>query len=498
MMKIRKILRVISVVIFAVLLSCCGTSSQDIVVGAPMGEKGTSSTPFNTPAQSIEASGSPASSQTAASAAATPTNTPLPPTPTPESLNQRGPWFVFYNWIDDNYYAVNHDSTGLTKVNTTHTAPGTLAGSPFGGRLAYTTEQSETVVWDISLVIVDLPEIRFETGIPIIERSLRSEMDVFDAMSIEEVAQDMAWSPDGRYLAFNAALDGPNADLYLYDTTTKHYSRLSSGSTHSFDPVWSPDGKSIVYLGIDSINHGLSVQSVWSTDVLGQHIWLFDGKSEPYLPLQYVSNEVVLIEHLNDNYNPIGLYTVNINNPGKTLVYDGYFTKTAVDSKTGNVALVLGAKDDALHSDIAIVSTLANDLSPILLSTGGNILSLEWSSSKQRFVAGLEKQMIQFDSQGVITHTLPYGGIASVSPDGTRVAIYNQSKDTKQMMIVLLGSGMKKSYETGPIDEISWAPDSTGLFFTYKGQLSYLATLPWFSDSPTQISAGACSLTWVP
>lgn len=496
-MKLNKSLWAISVVIFAVLLSSCRTSSQDIVVGTPKGEGGKYSTPFKTPTLSLESTGNLTSSQTATVEMARPTNTPLPPTPTAEPLSQSGPWLVFYNFGDDNYYAVNHDGTGITKIEIPHTDRGTMVGSAFGGRFAYTTEYSDIPVWDTEIVIVRLPEVSVETSFRIIGRAQWSELDVFAFMDINEVCQTMAWSPDGRYLAFNAAIDGPTADLYLYDTTNKHYSRLSSGSTNSSDPVWSPDGSSIAYLGIGSYEYGLNVQSVWSTDLLGQHTRLFDGRSEPYMPLQWVNDRVILLEHWNDIYDPIGLYTVNIKKTGKTLVYDGYFTDTAVDDKTGKVALVLGIEDDAYQSDIVIVSTLANDPSPVLLSTEGNILSLEWSSSLQRFVAGTEEQVILFDLQGTITRFIPHGGVASVSPDGTWAAIYNQSNNKKQMTLVSLRTGVKASYKTGTIDEISWAPDSTGVFFISGNVLSYLATTPWFYDSPTQISFGPSSLTWI-
>jgi hypothetical protein len=70
-------------------------------------------------------------------------------------------------------------------------------------------------------------------------------------------------------------------------------------------------------------------------------------------------------------------------------------------------------------------------------------------------------------------------------------------KDKKQMTIVSLRAGVKASYKTGTIDEISWAPDSTGIFFISGNLLSYLATIPLLSDLPAQISVDAISLTWI-
>lgn len=46
------------------------------------------------------------------------------------------------------------------------------------------------------------------------------------------VARDTSksrWSPDGRYLAFSAAMEGPEADIYLYDSRTNGLRRLTFG-----------------------------------------------------------------------------------------------------------------------------------------------------------------------------------------------------------------------------------------------------------------------------
>jgi len=71
-------------------------------------------------------------------------------------------------------------------------------------------------------------------------------------------------------------------------------------------------------------------------------------------------------------------------------------------------------EDASYHSDIVIVSAHANDPSLVLLSTEGNVLPLEWSSSQQRFVVSLDEQVILFDSQGIITRFIQHGGVTSV------------------------------------------------------------------------------------
>jgi Tol biopolymer transport system component len=55
------------------------------------------------------------------------------------------------------------------------------------------------------------------------------------------------WSPDGRYVAFGAARDGPSVDLYIYDIQTDAIQRLSDEPDHIVVFGWSPDSQWIVY-----------------------------------------------------------------------------------------------------------------------------------------------------------------------------------------------------------------------------------------------------------
>ena len=57
----------------------------------------------------------------------------------------------------------------------------------------------------------------------------------------------LAWSPDGRYLAFAAAIDGASTDLYIYDLSTRALRRISDGPTETVTPVWSPDSTRVIY-----------------------------------------------------------------------------------------------------------------------------------------------------------------------------------------------------------------------------------------------------------
>jgi Tol biopolymer transport system component len=58
----------------------------------------------------------------------------------------------------------------------------------------------------------------------------------------------VAWSPDGRRMAFTSAvgITGASVDVWTIDVDGGRLRRLTS-TMDSFGPVWSPDGRSIVY-----------------------------------------------------------------------------------------------------------------------------------------------------------------------------------------------------------------------------------------------------------
>lgn len=150
---------------------------------------------------------------------------------------------------------------------TCHTA---FTGNAEAGFLASIYRPARDAVPEMR--IYELPGGRIHDQFPLVNCSDQDQgCDFSDVRSWE-----IQWSPNGRYLAFPAVLDGPSSDLYVYDIENGRLRRLTGGPNQVGQIWWSPDGRWIILGEILRDYPYPYTFSLWAVSVSGNEIrWLY-------------------------------------------------------------------------------------------------------------------------------------------------------------------------------------------------------------------------------
>ncbi len=222
-------------------------------------------------------------------ASITPTNppaqitSPTPPPPPPltqapivssGALNAEGPWLLMET--DQGLWAANPDGSGMTQLTDVDYWNGSLqaAVQPLGNRIVFISPGGYDLR-NMALNLITLPDGHVTKITDL--TSAQSEAYAssggpgdpgFEALRAVGEQLSYAWSPDGTRLAFAGVMDGPSADIYIYDMTSATVRRVSQDNAQDFSPSWSPDGNHLIYPAAEGFGTGagMVMVGVWSAD----------------------------------------------------------------------------------------------------------------------------------------------------------------------------------------------------------------------------------------
>jgi len=310
-------------------------------------------------------------------------------------LSPDGPWWVGAG--PGGLWAANADGTMATTVTDYEfEANLDISGwaAPAGGRLAYVT--SEDNAYHAMLHIVKLPDFQEEAAIPLTTDATEPARDAaagnpeLDAVSVVLRDDSLAWSPDGRWLAFNAMIEGPTSDLYVYDTADGEVTRLTDGPTQAAQPLWSPVGAQILHTALagKNIDTGMHVQAFWTADPEGGDVRLVNEGED--VMLGWINATEFAIHSIDTLCGRRGL---RVRDPGGTdrVIWEGYFDQVAV-SRGAGVALVAVWEETAtcdgdLGAGIYVVGTDGSAPLPVVEDKA---TELAWSDEAWLFFVATE------------------------------------------------------------------------------------------------------------
>jgi hypothetical protein len=306
--------------------------------------------------------------------------------------------------------------------------------------------------------------------------------EVEAGIAVIENDRTLAWSPDGRYLAFIAAIDGPSSDLYSYDRESRQINRLTDGSNQAARLFWSPDSQWIIHEEVESFGTGAgwNVKAVWAAAPDGSgNRKLYDTEfSGDEVFVDWVSPDTFLVY----SWTPIGLQNIRLVNlgtgeaqrigpefPVQALAFDpeSQTQLTVVDDYT--------AQQNNLQGGLYLASA-SNQ--PQLVAPG-NWHDVRWLPNAQMFFAKGESGVISVALDGATTEYFDEGALPIDSPDGAWLLAWGDGNFTSPIGLRLYTTDgeLKRAITTDSVTFATWSPDSTGVFYVSDGML-YYASIP--------------------
>ena len=441
------------------------------------------------------------------SSTATPKNTATPTLePRVKGLQQKPPWLIIS--AQDGLWAANVDGSNLASLLEKSYERIDLhqAISPAAHQIAVLTGDQDDSR-SLALQIIFLPDGGLYKVTDLISQDTQ-----LDANAIQAVLKgpSYAWSPDGNQLAFVGALDGPNADVYVYDMVSRKIQKVSQDDGQDFSPAWSPDGTSILYFETDSFGPGaeVPVKGIWlaAADGSGSEL-LESSESAGEQMLGWRDAETAVLVSRKPDSAVARLRMYNIHSHEQTVLQEGGVFGAAV--ATGikqDSGAILYSKSDGLYL-LRPGSTEPEKLSGQKVLRSDYSPSIRWQSDGRIFI-------VQFKGGNLSTFTTFTGNDSYVGSD-PQEAPFNPSNGTLDVSSFGLIWGWTKKdgngggvWISGPGMETTrilqkpaalpiWSLDNNLLFFS--GRDLYHTTFPLYTDAAliASLSSDVLDATWL-
>lgn len=424
-----------------------------------------------------------------------PTPIPSPATtvaPTPHSslipLSVSGPWLIYATrerscpeWT---LSVANWDGSGYRPLDlpcTPEHTPG--LASPRGGYAALLLRETA----DLQLRIVKLPQGVVVRTISLYSPEAKEALANWNHQEYESIlwgiamgAGNPAWSPTGRFLAFNAALDQLNVDIYVYDAERDTLQRLTSAPHVESVKAWSPDGKWIIYEEASTYtSEGLWFDKLSAITIDGEsdhELYLTDSFDEAIVG--WTTDHTFVVESTHFEGPSDNLREVDVETDYIRVLYAGPFYSADLAPQTGTCILNMRRLPwwtPAIEEGIYRL-TPENDL---LLVLSGSYWTTSWVPQIEQFVVtDEENNILTFSPEGKVGLRLPWRGLKA-SPDGQWLLLWGPANAERTDAVLWSASG-EQVRSIGRVGQIVWLPDSTGFYRSASGILDlHMANEQW-------------------
>lgn len=432
-----------------------------------------------------------------------PTQTEMPtetPVPTPIPLSAEGPWLVFTADALGNakVFGVNANGTGKTLLLEGYVLY-QVAGAPTNDLLATIVYGQEELSYKLLLIKLSEGEIVHEVSLLSYYEDQSENVDDGPTGPLGGIHSDIQWSPDGRYLAFMGAIDGPNSSLYIYDSNEDAVKRLSESAYQAFAPVWSPDGQWILYR--DVINfHSWSINGMWIASIEETESELLYASKECYAEqiMGWVGNDSFVVEH-GGGISRKEICFVDLETGNVQVLFPDPFLFGAVDKKSGAVAFFphTNVPNSTFDLEMGIYLVSPEITTPKMIYSTDQFPRFSWDEEKGLFVSNIEcetdpTQVMAFDSSDE-KFCVPKqnDSYSYISPDEQ----YYLDRDSE--WIVYKANGDKLGAVSEIIGGLGWSLDSKGFFINSDETIFYISVPELVLYEVHQSEKGYYDFTWL-
>lgn len=412
------------------------------------------------------------------------TTPPTLPTLAPTATQARAPEAVspvsLVIHTDEGIWIVNSIGTKVTQlVEDNVIAPSDFkaAVSPRGEYVAYITSSDQRQWKNLTLKLLKTSDGSIKTITPLTVKTtdptlISPDDPAFDASRAIVDITSVAWSPDGKQLAFISAHDGVSADLYLYSVEKDSIKRLTDGPSHAFRPVWSPDGKFIIQMGAKRFGTGAGYDMVgaWAASADGKEVrTLYEPKSGDEVVIGWTANEKMMVYSFAATFGYFLLRAFNINEQLTDMFWKESFTDAAMDNAGGAILFSVDDVTASFNLDkqkgLFLVPPRATRARKISDEFG----LIEWSPEAKLFFVYTQNKTLVVTPNGELAtlNNAPATARAAVSPDGKMIA-WRATQKNPGVYIGAINDAPKQSFDK-PTSWIGWVNPTT--LFSYSGDL---------------------------
>jgi len=324
------------------------------------------------------------------------------------------------------------------------------------------------------LILLDTASREMVARLPVLapgwEASQRSGVEPsMDPVPAIVDAGGMAWSGDGRYLAFTAAIDRFHPDIYILDTRTFESWRAAAAEHAPNSILWSPNAERIAYLDILSFGTGAgrTYGGMVMVEIASGTITEMPATPDGAARLErWLEDDRILLSDWDMAVGPRDLTVVEPGTGRTSLLLEGPLYALLPLPEDHQVA-VLSVLEDAegYPESLGLFFVPLDGTASCHIALPDSVAySLDWSSTLQAASVGMEESTAFYTKTCDLLGHLSMPGESSFSPDGNWVATLSR-EDGQVLLFSLIDQESVMPDITG-IQRIFWSPDSAWLLMT--------------------------------